>query len=183
MSLAYAVFLPTFAAALVAVRLVLGWLRRRQFLDRPNERSSHSLPTPRGGGLAVTPVCLLAWAILAAVLPVPPGLSVAGAGAAGLMALSWADDRQGLSARLRLAVHLGACAVGLFVVPDDLLVFQGALPLWADRLVALLGWVWFVNLYNFMDGIDGITGVESASVALGLACLRSEEHTSELQSH
>ena len=48
-------------------------------------------------------------------------------------------------------------------------VFQGLLPLWLDRLLAALAWLWFVNLFNFMDGIDGIAGVESASLGVGLA--------------
>ena len=64
--------------------------------------------------------------------------------------------------------HLLAAGAGLAAVPAEALVFQGLLPWWADRLAALLAWGWFINLYNFMDGIDGITGVETASVGLGL---------------
>lgn len=166
--IAFAVVLPL---SILAVRLVLGWLRQKQIMDLPNERSSHSLPTPRGGGLAVTPVCLAGWAGLSLAGAALPGTWLVLAGAAALLALSWIDDRRGLPPGPRLAVHLAACALGLAALPQDCLIFQGSLPFWADRLVALLGYVWFVNLFNFMDGIDGISGVESAAIALGLALL------------
>jgi UDP-N-acetylmuramyl pentapeptide phosphotransferase/UDP-N-acetylglucosamine-1-phosphate transferase len=164
--------LVTLPATVWAVGLVLGWLRKKQILDHPNERSSHSQPTPRGGGLAVTPVVLAVWLGLVAIGAALPGSLMAILGAGLLLALSWLDDRRGgLPARLRLAVHLLACGLALTALPDTVLVFNGALPLWADRAIALLAWVWFVNLTNFMDGIDGITGVQTACVGLGLALL------------
>ncbi len=161
-------FLLAFIASVSATRLVLAWLRRRQILDHPNERSSHSLPTPRGGGLAVTPVVLLGWAGLALAGRSQAGVWPALAGAAALLILSWRDDRHSLPAHLRLAVHMAAAVLGIAGLPADQSVFQGLLPFWLDRAAAVLGWVWFVNLYNFMDGIDGITGVETAAVGLGL---------------
>lgn len=164
-------FCIVFILTVVVTRLVLGWLRHQQILDHPNERSSHSLPTPRGGGLAVTPICLLAWGGLWLSDATPPGLLVPLLAAFGLLVLSWFDDKGGLTARLRFGLHLAAVIAGLAALPGDLLIFQGWLPLWADRLIAGLGWVWFLNLYNFMDGIDGITGVESASLGLGLTLL------------
>lgn len=171
MRTALAALILTLPASFLSVRLVLGWLRRKRIVDMPNERSSHSLPTPRGGGLAVTPVCLIGWAILLAGGRALPGTGLALLGGAALLALSWIDDRKGLPPGRRLAVHLGVCALGLAAFPSDALIFQGLLPFWADRAVALLGYVWFVNLFNFMDGIDGITGTETASIAAGLALL------------
>jgi UDP-N-acetylmuramyl pentapeptide phosphotransferase/UDP-N-acetylglucosamine-1-phosphate transferase len=91
--------------------------------------------------------------------------------ATGLLALSWLDDRRGLPAGLRFAVHFAAAVLGVAVLPADHLLFQGLLPLWADRMVAVPMLVWFINLYNFMDGIDGITGVETLSIGLGLTLL------------
>ena len=161
----------TLPASLLAVRGVLGWLRKKQIMDMPNERSSHSLPTPRGGGLAVTPVCLIGWLALLLSGYVLPGTGLAILGAALLLGLSWIDDRQGLPAGRRLLVHLGACALGLAALSPDCLIFQGLLPFWIDRVIALLGYVWFVNLFNFMDGIDGISGTETACIAAGLALL------------
>jgi UDP-N-acetylmuramyl pentapeptide phosphotransferase/UDP-N-acetylglucosamine-1-phosphate transferase len=93
------------------------------------------------------------------------------AGAVVLGGLSWADDRVNLPRRLRFPVHVAVVAAALAVAPPDAVVFQGVLPLWADRLVTALAWVWFVNLYNFMDGIDGISGGQTASLGLGIAGL------------
>ncbi len=157
--------LATFAATVASTRLILAWLRHKQFLDHPNERSSHSLPTPRGGGLGVTPV--LAAGLILVAYAVPGNAALLAAGALILMAVSWLDDRQGLPPLPRFAAQAAIIAATLIGL-DGGAVFGGALPLWLDRLLAGLGWLWFVNLYNFMDGIDGITGVESAAIGLGL---------------
>ncbi|CAA7621660.1 glycosyltransferase family 4 protein [Magnetospirillum sp. UT-4] len=153
------------ALTVLATRRVLAWLHARQILDHPNERSSHALPTPRGGGLATTPV--MAALVLAAGWGTP--LMVLGLGALALLGISWWDDRVGLAPLPRLLSHAVAVAVGLALLPGDALVLGGAVPVWADRLLAGLAWLWFVNLYNFMDGIDGITGVETVSLGLGIA--------------
>ena len=166
--LAAGAFGLAFALAALGTRLVLGWLLRRQILDRPNERSSHAVPVPRGGGLAVTPVVAglwLAWAAWAG----DAFVAALGLGGLGLMALSWVDDRRGLPPLPRLALHALAVGLGLALLPADALVLQGAVPPWADRLLAGLAWLWFVNLYNFMDGIDGITGTETAVIGVGAA--------------
>jgi UDP-N-acetylmuramyl pentapeptide phosphotransferase/UDP-N-acetylglucosamine-1-phosphate transferase len=108
---------------------------------------------------------LLAFAV-ATWVPLPWFVLVAAA--AGLALLSWRDDRSHVSARWRLLAQLVAVAAGLAVL-DGGPVFQGLLPPALDLLAAGLAWVWFVNLTNFMDGIDGITGVEAASIGIGLA--------------
>ncbi len=163
--------LLTWPTAAGATRAVLAWLRHKRILDHPNERSSHSQPTPRGAGLAVVPVILAAWLALGLAGWARPGLWPVMAGAAALLLLSWRDDRGGLPASLRLALHLLAAVLGIAGLPADHLVCQGLLPFWLDRAVALLAWTWFINLYNFMDGIDGISGVETAALGLGLALL------------
>lgn len=146
-----------------ATKGVLAYLRRKQIMDLPNERSSHTLPTPRGGGLATTPV--LALMLLFTLSPT----ALLGLGALVLLVVSWLDDRKGLPPTPRFAVHVLTVIGFLILLPGDGLVFQGALPLWADRVVTVVGWLWFVNLYNFMDGIDGITGIETVSLGMGIA--------------
>lgn len=158
----------------VLLRPLVAALRRRAVMDIPNERSSHKVPTPRGGGLVVTLVVVIGWGIAIALLgsgPYMVAASVVLGGAAVLGALSWIDDRVNLPRRLRFPVHVAAVAAALAVLPADAVVFQGVLPVWADRVVTGLAWVWFVNLYNFMDGIDGISGVQTASIGLGIAGL------------
>ncbi|TAN58620.1 MAG: glycosyltransferase family 4 protein [Magnetospirillum sp.] len=164
-----AVALASFLLSAAGTRVVLAWLHHRQILDHPNERSSHSLPTPRGGGLAVTPVVAAMLILTAYVAPGYP--TVLAAGALILMAVSWLDDRQGLAPLPRFLLQAAVITAYLIGIPSQDLVFQGLLPPWADRLVTGLGWLWFVNLYNFMDGIDGITGVETAAIGLGLALI------------
>lgn len=161
-------FLASLAATALMVRAVLGFLRRRCILDHPNERSSHSRPTPRGGGLAVTPVILLGWFLLAGAGFFLSGQAVVMAGALALLLLSWQDDRISLPARVRILVHLAAVLAGLYALPAKQMIFQGWLPFWADRLAAAILWLWFLNLYNFMDGIDGITGIETLCISGGL---------------
>jgi UDP-N-acetylmuramyl pentapeptide phosphotransferase/UDP-N-acetylglucosamine-1-phosphate transferase len=142
-------------------------LRRRAILDTPNHRSSHAVPTPRGGGLAVTPVLLLAWLGIGVASDAGWPLGVALAASLALTALSWLDDLRGLSAGVRFGAQAAAVAAGLLALPADAVVFQGLLPPLADRLLAGFAWLWFVNLFNFMDGIDGISGVEMGGLGLG----------------
>jgi UDP-N-acetylmuramyl pentapeptide phosphotransferase/UDP-N-acetylglucosamine-1-phosphate transferase len=164
----------TFACVLVsaaATGLVLLWLRHRQILDHPNGRSSHDRPTPRGGGLAVVPIVALCWIALSLLEMVPLTTLAAVAGAVGLAVLSWRDDRSSLPIRIRLAAQIVAVAVGVAFLPGSGQVFQGLLPPWLDMLVTGLVWVWFVNLFNFMDGIDGITASETVTIGLGVALI------------
>jgi UDP-N-acetylmuramyl pentapeptide phosphotransferase/UDP-N-acetylglucosamine-1-phosphate transferase len=133
-----------FFVALLAARLLLTPAGRRIALDTPNERSLHAQPVPRTGGIAiaagVAAACALVW----------PGLPVVLAAAALLAAASIADDIVGLSTLARLALHLGAAAAALLF---DLQV-AGALLF----VVLALALAWTTNLYNFMDGSDGLAG-------------------------
>ncbi|HVO15364.1 MAG TPA: glycosyl transferase [Alphaproteobacteria bacterium] len=155
-----------------ATAAVLRLLERRRILDHPNERSSHARATPRGGGIAVTGALVLAWAAVAALEPGASGaLPWAVGGIVLLGVVSWRDDLRSLPALPRFAAQVVAVAAGLAAFDHGALVFQGLLPFWADRLLAALAWLWFVNLFNFMDGIDGLAGTETVAIGLGLALL------------
>jgi UDP-N-acetylmuramyl pentapeptide phosphotransferase/UDP-N-acetylglucosamine-1-phosphate transferase len=158
-----------FTATLWLTGVVREWLGRRAILDRPGHRSSHSAPVPRGGGIAVIAVLLAGWIILAISRPEPAGIGVVIAAASMLALVSWRDDLQSLPAGARLAAHAVAAILGVAWLPPSAQVFQGLLPPLLDRAAAALLWVWFVNLYNFMDGIDGITGGETACLGIGIA--------------
>lgn len=120
------------------------------FLDQPNERSLHITPTPRTGGVGVMAGLLAGGALvgLAGLGSVPVGASLAGAG--GLALVGLADDRIGLSARLRLLAQALVAGLYLAVLGPG----GGAL----EVLLLGLGLVWMGNLYNFMDGSDGLAG-------------------------
>ncbi len=165
--------LGSLAFSVAGTRLVLFWLRTKAVLDVPNERSSHTEPTPRGGGLAVTLVVIAGWAAALVMLPGNPPVTVwiTLAMALLLYGLSWIDDRINLKRRLRFPVHVIAVTGAALSLPDHVLVLQGEAPLWADRIVTIISWVWFLNLYNFMDGIDGITGMQTGSIGLGIVVL------------
>ena len=164
------------ALAVVATWIGTGaaiWLLRRVgAVASPNERSSHVLPTPNGGGVAAIAVVLALWwwsdaALSASWGVIAWGISPVLGAAAALAVLSLLDDvRGGLSPFVRLLAQALAAIAGLLTLPGP--VFYG-LPYWADAALTILAWVWFINLFNFMDGIDGLAGVEIAAIAVGLA--------------
>ena len=174
MTLAAAV--PALAAGLVSWlgtwRLIHA-LERGGVLDLPNQRSSHAVPTPRGGGIAVVGAVLLAWiAVLGMAGALRQG-SVVLLAALGLALMSWRDDRAGLPVAVRFAGHALAVAAALWSMPQAGALFDPWLPAWIGSAALALAWLWFVNLFNFMDGIDGMAGGEALSLGLGIAVVAS----------
>jgi UDP-N-acetylmuramyl pentapeptide phosphotransferase/UDP-N-acetylglucosamine-1-phosphate transferase len=159
-------------AAYLATGAALRLLTARAVLDHANERSSHAGAVPRGGGIAVMTVIIAGWAALAWLAPgyVGDSFNIAAIAllAAGLAGFSFLDDLNGLPTLQRLMMQILAVALACLALPDDP-VFQGLLPPAADRLAAGFCWLWFINLFNFMDGIDGITAVEAGSIGVGIA--------------
>jgi UDP-N-acetylmuramyl pentapeptide phosphotransferase/UDP-N-acetylglucosamine-1-phosphate transferase len=155
-------------AACLGTRAAIPLLRRAAVLDRPNERSSHATPTPRGGGIAVISAILAGWLALIVAGVVVPRLLTVLFGAMLVAAVSWLDDLRGLPPSARLLAQLVAVGLGMFAEPPAGPVFQGWLTPGFDIVATALLWLWFVNLFNFMDGIDGIAGSEAASIAIGL---------------
>jgi Fuc2NAc and GlcNAc transferase len=145
-----------------------------RLIDVPNERSSHVVPTPRGGGVAIVVTFLACLGALAAAgrLDASTTIGIAGAGViAGLV--GFADDIWQIGAWPRLVVHFAA-AIWLLAwigLPPVQVLGVVVVPGWAVHAVAAFGLVWLLNLYNFMDGIDGIAGVEAVSVGLSAAVL------------
>ena len=163
------VALLTGFATWAAARMVLDLLAARGVIDRPNERSSHDQPVPRGGGLAVIGVVLPSWLFLALLTGILDEVWLVLVAVFVLAVVSFVDDVQGLHQLPRFAGHVAAVVLGLALLPDSALLFGGILPFWIDRVITGLAWVWFINLFNFMDGIDGITGMETITIGAGLA--------------
>ena len=143
-------------------------LRRAAVLDRPNERSLHAAPTPRGGGIAVTAAVLAAWLAFILAGVVPSRFVAILLGAALLAGISWLDDLRDLPAVLRLLAQFAAVAAGVLVLAPAAPVLSDWPCAVALGVAAAVLWVWFVNLFNFMDGIDGIAGSEAAAIGTGL---------------
>lgn len=147
------------------------WLSARGIVDHPGERSSHDRPTPKGAGAVVVAVLLAIWIALALMGMVPRG--ILGISLLGLVlaAVSWRNDLRDMSVTLRLVVQIGAVVVALIGWPGRGPLFQGLLPHWLDQGVTAVAWVWFINLFNFMDGADGITGVETVVIGIGVSVI------------
>ena len=139
-------------------------------LDIPTNRSSHSTPQPRGGGVAIVVVVLAGLLPLRLLGELETGTVIAISGGGILVAaIGWLDDHRSIPAVVRAAVHFGAAAwaltwlgglEGLHIGPHEL--YLGT----AGAILAAVGIVWCTNLYNFMDGIDGIAGGEAVSAGL-----------------
>lgn len=155
------------AAAVLTWALIGGYIHvmnaRRQ-LDIPNARSMHKRPVPSGAGIIAIVVSLAAWFM--AVSHVTPMMKLLAVCALLLSALGWLDDMLNLPARLRFGAQLAAVLACLWQLSPDLRALP-AIPLSVERFIEALAWAWFVNLFNFMDGIDGLAGSEAASVGLG----------------
>ncbi|MBM3571154.1 MAG: glycosyltransferase family 4 protein [Alphaproteobacteria bacterium] len=169
MSLPWLGPLAVFVLTTAVVRVVLGELQRRRLLDHPNERSSHAVPTPRGGGIGILLVLLPALAVHGYLADYGAKAALAALLALGLGAVSWIDDRRRLQALPRLAAHLAVACIGCLMLEGP--VLPASIPFWLERTLIVIAWVWFINLYNFMDGIDGITGAETMAIGAGLFAL------------
>ncbi len=152
-----------------------GALRRyalvRSLIDIPNARSSHSEPTPRGGGVAIVASFLLALLLLAGLglIAWPLAWALLGAGA-GVAVLGFLDDHGHIAARWRLLGHFAAAIWALFWLGGlpSVVMFGYTVDLgWFGHALAAVYLVWMLNLYNFMDGIDGIASVEAICVCFG----------------
>lgn len=161
-----------FLASLALTGLLRRYALAASLLDEPNHRSSHTVPTPRGGGVAIVLVFLLGSLVLWQFNFMPTNHVIALFGASAFVAIiGFIDDHQHIPARWRLLAHFLGAAWGLYFVP---LPFSIGLD-WLLYVVAAFYLVWILNLYNFMDGIDGIASIEALSVCLGAMCLQNAQ--------
>jgi UDP-N-acetylmuramyl pentapeptide phosphotransferase/UDP-N-acetylglucosamine-1-phosphate transferase len=160
------------ASALVSVILI--WLLRpmlkRHALAHPNARSSHKIPTPQGGGIAV--IAATVGVVVACVLFGVPGLGgqalwLVLAATVFIALVGAIDDVRPIAVIPRLILQVAGVAIVLAALPSDLRVVP-LLPYWLERALLGLAILWFVNLVNFMDGIDWMTIAEVAPLTSGL---------------
>lgn len=164
---------------LILSLLLTGGLRRyalaRSIMDIPNARSSHTVPTPRGGGVAIVLSFLMALPLMAmtGVLTWPVMWALLGAGA-WIAMIGFLDDQGHIAARWRLLAHFAGVAWALAWLGGlpPLTLFGAQIDFgWLGYALAALYLVWLLNLYNFMDGIDGIATIEAITVSLSGALL------------
>lgn len=167
-ALAIAVAAGSWVFSLIAVKRIQIVALRRGDLDVPNERSSHSSPVPTGGGLGIVVVVLVGVLVLWLTGNAPVQIAAAIAGGSLVAAVGMADDRSPLTPGVRLVVHFATAIWATFWIGGLAPVQIGSehydLGALGDGL-AVIGIVWGLNLFNFMDGIDGIAGSEGTFVA------------------
>ena len=150
--------------------LVRRYALSRQLLDVPNARSSHVAPTPRGGGVSIV-LCFLGSVPLlvgAGGLTAAWGWALAGAGG-GVALVGFLDDHGHIPARWRLLAHFAAAFWALWLAAASMPLAVGGA--WLGVGLSAFYLVWMLNLYNFMDGIDGIASVEAITVCAGAALI------------
>jgi UDP-N-acetylmuramyl pentapeptide phosphotransferase/UDP-N-acetylglucosamine-1-phosphate transferase len=152
-------------------------LLQRYALARPNARSSHRIPTPQGAGIAVIGATLLVAGGAATWMGFPIPFEVFGATAA-IAIVGMVDDIKSIPVLPRLLLQAAAVGALVYSAPDDLAIAPD-MPLAAERAIELVAGLWFVNLVNFMDGLDLMTVAEVVPVTGALVVLAQlgEFHT------
>jgi Fuc2NAc and GlcNAc transferase len=161
--------------SLVLTGVVRVYALRHKLLDHPNARSSHTAPTPRGGGLAIVAASEvgIAAATSSGLITSRDGITL-GLGMLIIAAVGWLDDTRGLKPSMRLPAHFLAAgwALWMFHGLPALRIGDTSLALGAvGYFVGAIGIVWAVNLFNFMDGIDGFAGSQAVLILGVGSCL------------
>ncbi|MEO8573814.1 MAG: glycosyltransferase family 4 protein [Pyrinomonadaceae bacterium] len=171
-------FAASFLVSLIGVAIFTRWSKRHGLFDVPNERSSHSTPTPRGGGLIVVLISLIGYLIIGSVL----GLSISWGylgGAILVAGVSWIDDLYSLPFWSRLIFHVIAAGILIWDVGFwthlTIPLVSGDIPVGnIPGILLTVAWVaWLLNAYNFMDGIDGIAALQSVISCVAWAVIAS----------
>lgn len=145
-----------------ATWLYISLLQSRSWLKKPNSRDMHTTPVVTGAG-----AILIALIAAAGLLLYPESFPILAA-AAALAAASWVDDHCGnLSPTFRLLAQATAVLLVLLLQLDSSQRLFPAIPVIAERCIIALAWIWFINLFNFMDGIDGLAASETIYISVG----------------
>lgn len=173
MNSALVIAIPVAACVICALLIVLlRPLLQRYALARPNARSSHSAPTPQGGGAAViaaTTAAVVLSSLIPGIAP-QPGLIAVFAAVIVLAVVGAFDDLRPIAVLPRLVLQAATVGIVLATLPTEFHLVP-ILPLWAERVLLLIGGLWFVNLVNFMDGLDWMTVAEIVPITATLALL------------
>lgn len=172
--LIFLLIIVSFLAAFSLTGYMRQYALKKNIIDNPNERSSHTLPTPRGGGVAVVISYLLGVAGLIYLGFLTPSIGMIVIAAGFIIALlGFLDDHGHINALVRLAIHF-MVAIGVVVALGgftEVTIFNDLKLGFIANIIAVLFLVWLLNLYNFMDGINGIASIEAITVALSIALI------------
>jgi Fuc2NAc and GlcNAc transferase len=157
-----------FVLTYFGVEIFRRWCLKREVVDIPNERSSHSNPTPRGGGLIIVVISLAFYITYTSINGSIKWAYILGAIA--ISAISWFDDLFSIKSSWRFMVHAFAAVVAIIGIGTlNLETFGISGSHWISYIVTFFWIVWLTNAYNFMDGIDGIAASQAITASIGWA--------------
>ena len=162
----------SFLLSTIFTGLLIRGLAIHNVMDVPNERSSHKVSVPRGGGISV--LCAIAggWLLDDILINKIALADLAILGIASLLGvMCFIDDIRGMSPYVKLLFQVAGVVAGIYLLFPEGGIFGRWFPTTIDLVLTGVIWLWFINLFNFMDGIDGITGTEMLTLGLGLAFL------------
>jgi UDP-N-acetylmuramyl pentapeptide phosphotransferase/UDP-N-acetylglucosamine-1-phosphate transferase len=167
--------LPTAAVLSAVLIIALGPWLAHYAVAKPNARSSHKVPTPQGGGIAVVGATIVVSGVALSFLSRTASASISPlivilAAVLLIAAVGAMADKRPIAAAPRLVLQSFAVAAVLATLPPELRLLP-VLPWWSERILLLIGTLWFVNLVNFMDGLDWMTVVEVIPITAALAAI------------
>lgn len=167
------VYIALFFLSLFLTWIVKYYAIHKAILDHPNERSSHTLPTPRGGGLAIVITFYVGAGYLYTANLLDSRVFYAFLSAAPLVAVSLLDDLYTVGSKIRLAAQLLSSIFALIALGgiETISLYFVELHGWWLNIPVVLAMIWLINLYNFLDGIDGYAGSEAIFLGLAVAIL------------
>ena len=170
LSFAITIFSLALIASFLLTKVAYHLALKKNVFDIPNERSSHSIPTPRGGGLGIVLTFLPALLLLRYLDAISNAVFATLLGGGALIALvGWMDDLKPLAARWRFVIHAIAAGWSIYWIGGvtTLTFGQHSIQLgFLGDILTFFGILWMINLYNFMDGIDGLAAGETLSTGL-----------------
>ncbi len=158
-------------AVLVSCRAIIPWLGRHRIVDEENDRTSHRGAVARGGGFAFILLLLIALTVSVFILDAETFWWTALLVFLGFAGVAAFDDLKNLNPLLRLVLYFTLSVFLVFSLPVERLPGAGLIPETILRGLLVLVFLWWVNLFNFMDGIDGLASIESISLSVGLVFL------------
>ena len=166
----FLIYFFVFSISFLSSFFLIKILRKKNVLDFPNQRSNHVTPVPRGGGIAVLLAIIVGYigsTYNAIPMPTPYILYAM----IGLAVVSFIDDIRNINILMRLSIQLICCYFMVEMLFPEFLFFAGVFPPVIDKFFVTILWVGFINAFNFMDGINGISFIETASITIGFILL------------
>jgi UDP-N-acetylmuramyl pentapeptide phosphotransferase/UDP-N-acetylglucosamine-1-phosphate transferase len=167
-------FIMSFIISLVTIKTTILFLKKTKTIDIPNERSSHIIPTPKGAGLGVIATLLIVYYTFFPLTDFWLMSSIL-----IITTISFLNDNKQVSIIIRLIIQMVLTIIVLNFWPPlkDMILFNNIVPIWLEYILTFLLIIWVMNLFNFMDGIDGISGTQCIiiGVGVGLSLFLSQE--------